>query len=359
MQKYKTTYKIMKREVIFVAFAILPFALFGMPEDTRMLIGNAYQQFLFPVFRLLYDHLLGWSPFPSFYWLLGLWLIFLFRPLFIRNYGWRIRILKTVLRVVILSGLFYWFWGINYMSHSPQERMGLERERIPLELLEEAFCRELDLMRLHRPDSFHFEKITMESEVRESVRHTLTQAGIPVFGNPRVRILKPEGVLLRLATAGVYMPFVFEAQIDGGMHPLVQCFTMAHEMAHAFGVGHEGSCNFVAYLAGLNSDDPYLSYSTHISYWRYLGREIRKLAPQDYKRLWLELDSNMIKDIKEIDKYYRRYPDLLPLGRSPIYHNYLKLQGMKEGLGTYVQIISWVEGWYSMNANDDSSRNLK
>lgn len=201
-------------------------------------------------------------------------------------------------------------------------------------------------MRISRPDSFSFDKIEMENEVRNNVSLVLKDIGLPASGMPRVRVLKPDGVLLRLATAGVYMPYVFEGHIDGGLHPSIQGFTMAHEMTHAYGVGHEGSCNFIAYLAGLRSSDPLLSYSAHLSYWRYLAREIKFLSPDDFKRLWLELDENILNDIREINEYYDRYPDLFPLARSVIYDQYLKIQGMEEGLGTYLQIVSWVETWY-------------
>jgi len=131
------------------------------------------------------------------------------------------------------------------------------------------------------------------------------------------------------------------------MHPIVQGYTMAHEMAHAYGIGHEGSCNLVAYLAGLRSEDHLLKYSAHLSYWRNVLREIRKLSPDTFRRLWAEVGEEIRRDLRDIDAYYDRYPDLFPLAHSPVYDQYLKLQGMEEGLGTYQQVVAWVENWYS------------
>lgn len=340
------------KNTILLFISLLPVLALLLPDTLRNTFGDLYQASLFVAIRNVYDHLLGRLPFPSFYWLLALWISFLLFPLFRRARRVRRKLANLAFRIIFVFGCFYWLWGFNYMAASPQDRMGLQRSKISIDHLENAFCRELDLINYARPKTIRFDKISIENEVRENVRLVLENAGITTAGRPRVRTLKPHGVLLRLATAGVYMPFVGEGQIDGGMHQIVQPFTMAHEMSHAFGVGHEGSCNFVAYLAGLNSPDPLFSFSVHISYWRYLAAEIKKLDPERYKRLWKEVGPEIKRDINEINEYYNRYPDLIPLARSPVYDQYLKMQGMKEGLGTYLQIISWVEDWYGRYGKD-------
>lgn len=329
-----------------LAIVLSPCILLALPSDMGQPFGDLYRGSVFTLIRYFYDLSLGRLPFPAFYWLLAGWVLFLILPIMHRTSSMRDKIKGALFRILIVIASFYWLWGFNYLAILPQEKLSLKRTKIPLERLEIAFCRELDLMRISRPDSFYFDKIELENEVRNNVSLVFKDIGLPAPGMPRVRVLKPNGVLLRLATAGVYMPYVFEGHIDGGLHPSIQGFTMAHEMTHAYGVGHEGSCNFIAYLAGLRSSDPLLSYSAHLSYWRYLAREIKFLSPDDFKRLWLELDENILNDIREINEYYDRYPDLFPLARSVIYDQYLKFQGMEEGLGTYLQIVSWVETWY-------------
>ncbi len=48
---------------------------------------------------------------------------------------------------------------------------------------------------------------------------------------------------------------------------------------------------------------------------------------------------------EQIDAYIERYPDIIPLARSFVYDSYLKMQGMEDGLGSYNQIVMWVEQW--------------
>ena len=249
-----------RKNTILLFISLLPVLVLLLPGTVRNTFGDLYQASLFVAIRNLYDHILGWLPFPSFYWHLVLWTSFLLSPFFRSERGVKRKLVNLAFRIIILFGCFYWLWGFNYMAVSPQDRMGLQRSRISIDQLENAFCRELDLMNYARPETIRFDKISIENEVRENVRLVLENTGMTTAGRPRVRTLKPHGVLLRLATARVYMPIVGEGQIDGGMHQIVQPFTMAHEMSHAFGVGHEGSCNFVAYLAGLHSPDRSFSY---------------------------------------------------------------------------------------------------
>lgn len=331
---------------LFLAF---PFVCFFISDPLASRIGDFYKANIFPVIRFAYDYTVGALPFPSFFWGLGVWVVWLVAPLVRAGANLSKRAMKFLLRLFVLMSAFYWLWGFVYLATPPQEKMGLSKESVGLLQLEQAYCRELNSMKMSRPDSFGFNKLSVEREIRELTRDFLYSIHMNAHGSPRVRYLLPKGVLLRMATAGVYMPYVFEAQIDAGMHPAIIPFTMSHEMAHAFGIGEEGACNLVAYLACIRSDNPVIRYSAFISYWKYLAREIRKLDKTSYLALISDLPDDIAKDLKEIDEYFDRYKDIYPLGQSKIYDSYLKAQGMNDGLKSYAQIVLWVESWYSVN----------
>jgi len=126
---------------------------------------------------------------------------------------------------------------------------------------------------------------------------------------------------LRFGTAGLYWPFVGEGNIDSGLHELQQPFTMAHELAHGYGITNEGVCNFIAYLACQNAENDFIRYSGLVTYWRYAA-----IAYQGFENL---------------DKY----PDIMPTFRNFAYDKYLKSQGISEGLASYSQIIMLVDAW--------------
>ncbi|MCB0582976.1 MAG: DUF3810 family protein, partial [Phaeodactylibacter sp.] len=72
---------------------------------------------------------------------------------------------------------------------------------------------------------------------------------------------------------GLYFPFTGEGHIDAGLHPLQKPYVMAHELAHGYGFGDEGTCNFLGYLACIGSDDPVIAYIGHLNYWRTLAAD--------------------------------------------------------------------------------------
>ena len=64
---------------------------------------------------------------------------------------------------------------------------------------------------------------------------------------------------------GVYTFFTGESNLNVNMPDYTLPFTAAHEFAHQRGVAREDEANFIAYIACINSDDPYIKYSGALS----------------------------------------------------------------------------------------------
>ena len=60
-----------------------------------------------------------------------------------------------------------------------------------------------------------------------------------INGKIRCRQILPQGILLRISTAGFYNPLTGECNIDKGLHPLQKPFVMAHELFHGMGITGE------------------------------------------------------------------------------------------------------------------------
>ena len=97
---------------------------------------------------------------------------------------------------------------------------------------------------------------------------------MPHSGRVRVRQPWPNGFLLRWSTAGIYIPQTGEGHIDRGLLAVQKPFTIAHEMAHGYGVADEGACNFIAWLACSQSRDPWVRFGGALTYWRYAAAEM-------------------------------------------------------------------------------------
>lgn len=319
-------------------------------------VDTLYFKGIFQFIRVIYDYTVGWLPFGSVY------LLFVFLVWFIgaKTRAWYLKdrqLSSALVGIANFAGavifLFYFLWGFNYKKTSVEKYLGLQVEnpsyvqiQDELTLLTEAMHAERanitnDTMALsvaHVPKN-------MEIKIRESLEKTLAQLEYPNWGKVRVRKLRPMGILLRISTAGVYIPFAIEGHIDGGLHHTAWPATMAHEMSHGYGFTDEGTCNFWSYLTCMNSDDAFIRYSGLYGYWRYVASTMRQLDPAYYDQWYRDLPSGIRNDAIERRQYLDRFPDIMPRMRDQIYDSYLKSQGIKEGLASYERVILLKQAW--------------
>ncbi|MEL6926376.1 MAG: DUF3810 family protein, partial [Bacteroidota bacterium] len=185
----------------------------------------------------------------------------------------------------------------------------------------------------------------LEPFMRKEMKALLRDLSFPTPGRVRGRQLQPKGILLRFSTAGVYLPWTGECHIDAGLHPLQKPFVMAHELAHGYGFTDEGSCNFLAFLACIQSDHTFVKYSGYLNYWRYLAGAYRSYYPEEYTGFRENLPKGVQNDLNEINAYMARYPDWIPELRYVAYETYLKAQGIDEGMENYNRVIMLVTAW--------------
>ena len=249
---------------------------------------------------------------------------------------------------------FLLLWGFNYGRIPVEEKLGLTLESPAREDLQQQVALEaaaLSALRKQIPGAdttslkgTYFPE-NSEEQLRESLGAVLTHYNYPVVGAVRGRLVYPKGIFLRFSSAGLYLPWTGEGHIDGGLLPLQQAYTMAHEMAHGYGFGDEGSCSFWAYLTAFRVTDPTLQYAIRLGYWRSLAGSWRRLDPEGYDQFRTSLDKGLVADLQAITTNNAAYPDILPKFRDAAYDSYLKAQGIAEGMENYSKVILLVEAW--------------
>lgn len=327
-------------------------------------IESIYSRGLFVGLRSVWDYTLPLLPIPLFFvfWVgvIG-WLLYTIRK-FRRGrrcgVSWKEQGGKTALRalnsVALLITAFLLAWGFNYGRQEVNERMGFsvyQPTKDELRTRVRAQAKELAILR---------QKITtdtnaltgsalpadLESTIRPLLAEALKEHGYPAPGRPRLRQLAPKGILLRWSTAGVYWPWAGEGNIDSGLHSLQKPAVAAHELAHAYGFGDEGTCTFWAWLAGQQTADPALQYAFGLSYWRRLASKLRQVEPDEYWAWRAEsLDPGIKNDLQAIYDNSELYKDIAPVIRDVTYDVYLKAQGIEEGLLNYGKVVRLVEGY--------------
>jgi hypothetical protein len=317
-----------------------------------------FLQGIFPKLRVAYDTTFGRLPFgviylavPFFVILLGYQFYLLFKNWSLKAFGLFIKFLITFALSIYL--LFYWTWGLNYKNHPLRDHLILPKTNLDTTQVYEEAMYIMDILKPLRNSisgdtSFIQQKyypMDTEDQLRKSLVEILAGWNLPTAGKVRVRTLKPDGILLRFSTAGIYIPFLFEGHIDDGLAYVHRPFVMAHEMAHGYGITDEGDCNFIAVLVCANSDDPYIQYSGLLAYWRYLANSLVNVALHSGSIVINARSKSIENDIIHLKERVNSYPDLIPKYRDIIYDTYLKSHGVSGGLSSYGTVVNMMHMW--------------
>ena len=324
----------------------------------RLVLPSAFIEWYYRVFfsgvRTLFDGLLGWYPWPLSY--LFIITLVVVTSMFFYNLKWK-KLgdgLVSMARMLVWSvALFLVLWGFNYGLPTLQQRLALTIPAIDSTLifnrLEQTVSNLTRVRAALSTDTLAFDpspsmQANAEADVRQHLRGFLLGHGYCASGSPRVKPVWP-GLLLRWGVSGIYNPFVAEGQYDGGLPPLVQPFTLAHEMSHAYGVAPESDCNFLAWVACSRSNLPYLQYAALLEEWVYLYAEAKQLNRTRAKNLRSSLPKGVLADFKSINQTYNRYPEWFEGFGNTVNNAYLKTQGIKDGTHNYAYFTRLLFAW--------------
>lgn len=326
-------------------------------------VETYYSRGLFPFIRWVFDNSLSYSPIPLIYFFYGIVIYFLIKiivSVFIKKSTSdgsippiSIRLKNGLFSLVsFISFMVFWFmflWGFNYIREPLNEQMKfkirqLDTFSLGLEHLESLNWALESRKKITDQAVFDFkEPDDFENNMRRDVSFFLFNNGFKYGGRLRGRQITPDGTLSRFGISGIYMPYIGESNIDNATHPLAKPFTMAHEMAHGYGWTDEGTANFIAYLACINSKDLLTQYSGYLMYYRYVASNYRRVNPEAYKVFRSQLPEGLVKDLEAINKSIQKYPTWFETDKMN--NAFLKAQGVKEGTASYSRVVTLVYSW--------------
>ena len=234
--------------------------------------------------------------------------------------------------------LFLILWGYNYYRIPLYQHLSLNPEPLPIELLlEEMEATQESLLSIRRglqADSSAIAKVP-----RFSLQNSLIRQEMKDLLNS----------LRKLGIFGIYFPFTGEAYLDPSLHPLEKSFTMAHELAHGFGITNEGEANFMAWLVCSESKHPYIQYAATMKLFRYQLNGLYKVNEDNYSNFVGKIPKAIKRDIREIQTSNSAIkPFSLELSRRSN-DLYLKSQGVREGVNSYAQLPMLAHAWKTKN----------
>lgn len=298
-------------------------------------------------------------PFATVYIFVGIVIIvgIFFIYQFLQKEGWKqktgftIRSLFNGIGVLVFFFLF--LWGYNYQRVPIFQQIGMK----PIPLNQEQLLGEMDLTRKIvnqlryniEEDTFAIEQIMpypeLEKLVRANMRENLYLLGLNFTGEPRTKQFYPAGFMRRMGILGIYFPYTGESYIDPTLHPLEKPFTIAHEMAHSYGVTDEGEANFIAWVICSNSDDPLLQYSGQLRLLRYQLNDLYRMSKELYGEFYKTIPKGIRNDLISIQKINEQIkPFNLEISRKSN-DLFLRTQGVKAGINSYQQLPMLAYAW--------------
>jgi hypothetical protein len=355
-----------RRDWLWLGLGAAAFGLQAWLGRDSALVERIYSRGVFVVYRWAWDYTLGLAPIACLYIAAaGLAAVFGFRlaRFFGRpRSGRKTAFLKRTGRVLLAAAgwagrlvfFFYALWGFNYGRLGLSRQMGLEPSPLTVAELEreaawtaamsaEARAAIPGASREILPAAVL--PADMESVLRKSMATILRQAGYPAPGRVRVRAFVPGGWMMSFSSTGVYIPYFGEGYAAGNLLPYEKPFTMAHEMAHGFGITDEGEAGFLGFLACRSSSAAAIRYSGWAGYWEFAAGELSRPAPAALKESWDSLHEGMRADIRAAQANAARYRGAVERVSRKVYAEYLRSQGIDDGLRSYSRLVGLVAAW--------------
>ena len=350
--KNTKAYSHIKKRLFWVVFLFLLIILLFQLKNYPAIVEQYYSQALFPFIRSGLQFIFNKIPFSTgdiFYLLLILFIIVsiirVIRKGFFQQKGTDAIyiLLGLVLTLQISTLIFYMFWGLNYFRTEAFKRLDLTESDYSSAELIEVGSMLIDSVNYSR------EKVRAEdlAQSNDSIFKSSSLA-IQNFGASKP-IAKPSlsgPVLSYLGTAGYYNPFTGEAQINALMPVYLRPFVACHEMAHQNGFGAENEANFIGFIAGINSNNKLLKYSSYYLATQEFLTAIWATDSMAFKSLKSRISPNVLTDLKSENEYWKSYRGATSKLSSIFYDNYLKANNQPDGLRTYNKMIRLSMAYY-------------
>jgi hypothetical protein len=266
--------------------------------------------------------------------------------------AWRQRSLAVVGRAlmatfVFASVLYVWFavaWGLNY-SRSPLEAsIGFDAARVTgasLRALADRATREVNetYAAAHQAGFPAIGDVPAPLVVAlHDVEHRLGRPRRTVPGRPKRTIF---ALFFRASGVdGMHAPFLLETLLNPDLTPPERPAVLAHEWAHLAGYALEADASFVGLLAALRAD-PGSQYSAWLALFDHAVGQLPRTEQHHFVGL---LAPGPQADRRAISERLQARVDVVADASWQTYDQYLKAQGVDEGIENYSRVVQLLLG---------------
>ncbi len=247
----------------------------------------------------------------------------------------------------IFAAVYVWFelvWGLNYRRVPLENSIAYDRSRISanaVRLLAERAVVETN----HRYGEAHAAGFPAIGEVPpplvvafHEVEHRLGRPRPTIPGRPKRTLL---AVFFRASGVdGMHAPLMLETLLNPDLTPPERPAVLAHEWAHLAGYAPEDDASFVGLLAALRADA-----GARYSAWLTLAFEAANQLPRaERQHVLAALEAGPRQDEAAIARRLQSRVESVQRASWQTYDQYLKAQGVREGLENYSRVVQLLVG---------------
>lgn len=348
----------MKKKYILPLLLLLQIIIINVLSLFPEFVEHWYSNGLFPYLSKGSRIFFGFFGFSIGDIIYGIVIILAVRWLWKTRKTWRKNYIDNILKMLGAFSVFYFLfhllWAMNYHRVPLHEKMGIEKQYTPEELVvftKRMIAKTNEIHRLiEKNDNL---KVVVPYTVNEiysrSINgYTAMEQQFPYFAfkHESIKSSLISAPLSYMGFGGYLNPFTNEAQVNDKLPLYGFAATACHEMSHQIGYASESEANFIGYMASTHNKDLYFKYSGYTLALKYCLRNINKIDEKKAKSLVPLILPGVRANFKESEAFNKKYESFVETIFEYFYDNYLKLNKQEDGLETYSKFVGLLVNYY-------------
>src|SRR5690554_17310 len=319
-------------------------------------LSEGYMRHVYPLVATGLSFVSGLFPFTLYDLFLivaMVWLLKLILFAFIRRSGF-VRFLFSLLRfVTVIVVWFYFSWGVAYFRDDFHTRATVEDVPYDSVQFKDFATRFVEQANRAYDGRTGVYSAGMDKEgVRQEIESVYQRLQGPLRvaypnGKRRVKPMMFQSLYSKTGVSGYFGPFFNEIHVNDYSLDFTYPFTLAHEMAHQFGIGPESEANLYAFVVCAASNDERVRYSAYASTLRYVLNDVYRFLPGEYESVYLSVRPEIMADLKRNREHWlAARNESLSSAQDRVYDAYLKTNKVSSGQVNYSEVVGLLVSSY-------------
>ncbi len=316
-------------------------------------LSEWYMRHIYPAVATVLSMLSGLFPFSLydlFIMAASLYLIKLILFVIIRKSGFKKFLYSLVRFATILVTWFYFAWGISYFREDFYAKSDLQETPFGAENLKNFAVRFIADANNAFVDFDIVDKESVREEIERSYLSLHRKLGIAYpNGKRRAKPMMFESLYSKMGVSGYFGPFFNEIHVNDYSLNFTYPFTLAHEMAHQFGIATESEANLYAFIVCVGSEDERIRYSAYVSTLLYFMNDAAYFLPDEVESLTSAIRTEIIADLRRNREHWLvvRNKSLSEV-QDRAYDAYLKTNKVSSGRENYSEVVGLLISSYDI-----------